>query len=209
MTYEYYSHQSAERALDFRDERVLKGPSIQRVLNALSPEKDDLVVDTSRGEGEYTLALSRLFSEAKGGGVVFSCDLDSEILETRERAAERTGVSQHLYPVQLNVAAPFRLPFRDEQVDCILSIDRVPWKSDPRPYLQEYARILKPCGTLVLGETDRRLRYESPEWITPIPKSEMRYPLLQESGFDIFSSVDISNYLWVERVMKPVIVLSA
>lgn len=209
MTFEYNYHQLSDQELAIRNDRILRGPSIQRVLNVLSAESDDLVVDVSRGEGEYSLALSRFLSESKGGGVVFACDTDPDKVTRFDHIAVRTGISHHLYPVQLHHATPFRLPFRDEQVDCILSVDRVPWKLNPKAYLEEYARILKPCGTLVLAETDRRLRYESPDQITPIPKSKERYPLLRETGFDIFSSFDVNNYQWVERAMKPVIAFSA
>jgi ubiquinone/menaquinone biosynthesis C-methylase UbiE len=209
MTYGHDLHQLSNLALDFRNDRVLRGPSIQRILDALSAEPDDLVVEHSRGDGEYALALSAHMSETRGGGVVFACDPEPERVKRFERQAERLGIGHHLYPVQLNGVSPYRLPFRDEQVDCLLSVDRVPWKLDPRPYLAEYARVLKPYGTLVLAESDRQLRYESPDRVEPLPKSDERYPFLRDVGFDIFSSLNVSNYLWVERAMKPVIVFSA
>jgi SAM-dependent methyltransferase len=209
MTHEHYLDERFESLSLYRKAHAVQGPSVQGILKILAGEPDDLVVCTNMtGEGAFAFAVSRDIFKRNGGGVVFSCDTDPAKLEALENAAERIGIAQHVYPVLLDGAVPHRLPFKDEQVDSILSVDWVPWKLNPMPYLEEFARVLKPCGTLVLAQSNLRLRMAPPEQISQVSKPEERRALLQGAGFDIFTSYELNNYLWIERVMKPVVVFS-
>ena len=191
--------------LDMKERRI---PTVQALLKILAVEPDDLVLDAGVGDGRFSLALTRFMAEARGRGVVFGCDTSENNVKVTEAALNERGIGQHFYPVEIDSVKPYQLPFKDEQMDCILSVDQIPWKINPLPYLEEYARVLKPCGTLVVAESNRRLTMEPPRRVSPLPKSDDRRPLLQHAGFDIFSTFDVKNYIWVERAMKPVLVFS-
>jgi SAM-dependent methyltransferase len=200
-----------ERAGRFTAEGDVFGrltPTIHGVLEALAPQPDDLVVDISAGSGQFTLALARYLSHSKGRGVVFCCDTSKEKIDTIERRANSLGVSQHLYPVHLDELTPFDFPFHDEQIDGILSVDRVHLALNPLPYLRDCARILKPCGTLVIAQSAVHLTFDSPGKVGRLAKPEDLYPLLREAGLDVYVSLELDSYLWGVRAMKPIVVLS-
>jgi ubiquinone/menaquinone biosynthesis C-methylase UbiE len=183
-------------------------PTIHGVLEALAPQPDDLVADISAGSGQFTLALARYLGHSKGRGVVFGCDISKEKIDTIDRRAKSFGVSQHLYPVHLDELTPFNLPFYDEQIDGILSVDRVHLALNPLPFLRDFARVLKPCGTLVIAQSAVHLTFDSPGKVSRLTKPEDLYPLLREAGLDVYVSLDLDSYLWVVRAMKPIVVFS-
>ena len=201
--FDYVEEKRKGGALNIR--KTLRAPSIESILKVLLAEPNDLVVDASMAEGRYALALAFSFCEANGRGVVFACDTNPDTLDDVDRISETFGVSQHVYPVRLDLMAPYRLPFREEQIDCILCVDRIPWKLKPVPYLEEFLRVLKPCGTVVIAETSCRLRCSSAESVgSMIPPAQRRH-FLNEAGFDIVTTINLGNYIWCERVMKSVV----
>ncbi len=203
MSYSVIHKEQSFSELNHR--KILRGASIQGILRLLSVEPDDLVVDISIGDGRYALALAFHLAALKGRGTVFACDNDSAILDELERLSEVFGIGQHVYPVRLNTIMPHNLPFSDEQIDCILCIDRVLWRSQPLSYLEEFSRILKLCGTLVIAQTSRYSRLDSPKHFRPATMNDERREILRKAGFEIFDSVELKNYLWCERTMKPVV----
>jgi ubiquinone/menaquinone biosynthesis C-methylase UbiE len=208
MKHDYQSNEQTKRFIAQIDVRERRTPSVQALLDILEVEPDDLVLDAGVGNGRFSLALTRFMAEARGRGVVFGCDTSKGNINKLENAVNDRGISQHFYPVETAPRQAHRLPFKDEQLDCILSVDWVPWKYNPLPYLQEYARVLKPCGTLVVAESNVKLTLDPPKHVSQLPRSKDRRPLLQHAGFDIFSTFDVQNYIWIERAMKPVLVLS-
>jgi SAM-dependent methyltransferase len=206
-----HDHLSSEKTdqffvqLDIKEKRI---PSVQALLKILEVEPDDLVLDAGVGDGRFSLALARFMTEAKGRGVIFGRDRSTDRVKKLEAAVSERGTGQHFCPVKTDLREPYRLPFKDEQLDCILSVDAIHWKHNPLPHLNEYARVLKPCGTLVVAESNYSLTMASPRQVGRLPRSEDRRPLLRLAGFDIFTTFDVNNYIWIERAMKPVMVFS-
>ena len=85
------------------------------------------------------------------------------------------------------------LPFRDESFDALFAGELVEHLPDPRPALVDFARVLRPGGTLILttpnrlrlaNRADRSERPYSPDHLSELSYDEVR-ALLRQSGFEI------------------------
>jgi ubiquinone/menaquinone biosynthesis C-methylase UbiE len=99
------------------------------------------VLDAACGTGRYALKL------AEAGARVAAADASEEMLaHARRKAAERQ------LDLDLRLGDLQQLPFRDESFDlvvCALALCHVP---DLRPAAQEFARVLRPGGRVVISD---------------------------------------------------------
>lgn len=98
------------------------------------------VLDVGCGDG----TLARAFS-ASGGARVIGCDADARMIA---RAVQRQDAS---CPAFL-VADAAQLPFADASFDVVSIVTVLAFIPEPGAALREIVRVLRPGGTLVLGD---------------------------------------------------------
>lgn len=98
------------------------------------------VLDVGCGDG----TLARAFA-ASGAARVIGCDADARMIARATQSQDTTG------PTFL-VADATRLPFGDASFDIVSIVAVLAFIPDASAALREIARILRPGGTLVLGD---------------------------------------------------------
>ena len=100
------------------------------------------IVDAGCGEGYY----SNLFAK-ETGAAVYGFDLSKAAVEHAAKSVKRLGTNAFF-----SVAGIFDLPIASESVDVVTSIFA--------PVSDEFMRILKPGGLLIIGAAGKRHLYE-------------------------------------------------
>lgn len=93
-----------------------------------------LILDIGCGLGEMSAALAKLYPGAR----VISMDADQAMLEA--------GLAPHR--VQAGAGA---LPLRSGSVDLIIAHGLLPWVETWTPVMEEWRRVLRPAGVLMLS----------------------------------------------------------
>ena len=114
-------------------------------LASLMPDGASTIVDAGCGEGYY----SNFFSE-KTGALVLGFDLSKAAVNHAAKTAKSTGTGAFFA-----VAGIFDLPVASESVDVVTSIFA--------PISDEFERILKPGGLLIVGAAGKKHLYELKE----------------------------------------------
>ena len=112
-------------------------------LAALAPAPGAYVLDIGCGTG---LMLTELSAAVGPKGHVAGVDLSEDML-TRAREA-----CSDLDNVTVKTAPADQLPFEDASFDGIVSVQVFEYIADLTPVLAECRRVLKPGGTLVVGD---------------------------------------------------------
>lgn len=115
------------------------------LFELLGPVCGRKVLDVGCGDGKLAAVLARR------GAVVTAVDADLAML-----AAARCCVDTDGLGVRLCRADGARLPFDDSAFDCATAVTMLCFVDSPEPVLAEMARVLRPGGTLVIGELGRR-----------------------------------------------------
>lgn len=128
---------------------------------------DKVVLEVGGGEGEVTAFMRKKNAKA------FVLDID-EAAMIRGPAKEWAMAADSM-----------AIPFPNESVDLIVAFEVVEHLSDPYVALQEFERILKPNGTLILTTpTPRSKDSTMPEHVSIKPRHEW-IKLLKSLGFDV------------------------
>jgi ubiquinone/menaquinone biosynthesis C-methylase UbiE len=119
------------------------GITRERLLEILDPGPGERVLEIGPGTGYYTFDL------AAAVGQVDVFDIQQEMLDHVMREANRRGVT--------NVAPALgdaqSLPYGDDLFDAAVLVTVLGEIPDQEQALRELARVLKPGGRLVVGET--------------------------------------------------------
>ena len=100
------------------------------------------VLDVGCGDGTLTFALAHA-----GAACVTGCDIDPRMIA---RAA--AGAAQQEAAVHYAVADARRLPFADRRFDVVTVVAVLAFVPDAEGAVCEMARVLKPGGSLIVGE---------------------------------------------------------
>jgi SAM-dependent methyltransferase len=116
-----------------------------RLLEILDPRPGERVLEIGPGTGYYTFQMAgRLV-----GGQVDVFDIQQEMLDHVMREANRRGVT-NVVPALGDAQS---LPYGDDSFDAAVLVTVLGEIPDQEQALHELARVLKPGGRLVFGET--------------------------------------------------------
>jgi SAM-dependent methyltransferase len=156
--------------MDFTGERMLPGQAdpatfwhhVYRYRFAIPYCRDRQVLDVASGEGYGCASL------LKGGArSVIGVDISEDACRyARER-----------YCVQAVAAPAERLPLPDRSLDVVVSFETIEHLREPKLFIRECARVLRPAGRLIISSPNRDL-YRLRNGMNPFHCSEMSEPEL-------------------------------
>ena len=181
-----------------------RGESLDVLDACIETRADWRILDVATGAGHTALRFADRVAEAQ------LVDLTPGMLQTAMALLQKRGLNN----VSATLADAAALPFGDEIFDlvtCRLALHHFP---EPAEALREFARVLKPGGTL--GFTDNfavddpeaveyynryeKLRDPSHHWIAPLPQLES---LFTEAGLILEESrkltKEIEFHEWADR----------
>jgi arsenite methyltransferase len=121
---------------------------IERALEALDLHSDERVLDIGFGGG---VSLG-LLAEKLTSGKVYGVDLSEDMVrEARKRFSRLIRQGR----MELKTGDIARLPYDNEALDKVCTINTIYFWSDPTGMLAEIRRVLKPGGRLVIGFRSR------------------------------------------------------
>jgi ubiquinone/menaquinone biosynthesis C-methylase UbiE len=129
-------------AMDHRE------PNAAFVARLLALNASGRMLDLGTGPGHIPL----LVCDAVPGCTVTGIDLSREMLAIAER---RRLASPHAGRITYRLADAKALPFADATFDAVFSNTILHHIPDPRPFLREAARVLRPGGALLIRDLFR------------------------------------------------------
>ena len=113
-------------------------------LDRIGPARGLRILDVGCGDGVLATRLAR------SGARVTGIDDSAEMLAAARRRAKAASLG-----IDLVEGDAGDLPFPAGHFDCVVSVATLCFVDDPRPTIREMVRVLKPGGTLILGELGR------------------------------------------------------
>jgi SAM-dependent methyltransferase len=180
----------------------LEVPPVQPILDALIIQRDDVIAEIGAGAGHYTLPIARHLHALGGSGIIYACDFSKTAVEGIDKDAVARGVAAHVRTVSLSAVGPRCLPFADDQVQSVLVVNTLQYLADPAPCLADIARILAPCGSLLIADwrRDEHHFHGKPGGAGIAP--EALYSLLDRVGLDVHVRLNMEGYSWAVRAMN-------
>ena len=118
-------------------------PVSEKMIESLHVNGNEKVLDVASGTGEPGITLSKLLKQ----GSINAIDLSEKMVAIANERAHELGCNNY----KSEVAESSEIPFDDSHFDDILCRFGVMFFPDLKSSLQEFARVLKPGGTLVLA----------------------------------------------------------
>ncbi|MBU4173990.1 MAG: methyltransferase domain-containing protein [Actinobacteria bacterium] len=128
-----------------------KGLKSRQIIDRLLPREGELVLDVGCGLGTLLSTLHRIY-RTRGVGIDFS------------HAGMKAAISSNPCDNDYHVADALMLPFRDESFDLAVSYDVIEHVTDPRRFVSEMSRVLKPGGRLLIYTPSRSDRWTWHWW---------------------------------------------
>ncbi len=116
-----------------------------RVLDFLAPQRGGTVADIGCGNGVFSLEAARRVGPM---GKVHAIDVQPKMLERLKSRLASTDLEN----IETHLVTATNLPFNDGSIDHVLMISVLPIIADRGVALHEIFRVLRPGGTLVIGE---------------------------------------------------------
>jgi len=138
---------TAEEALIY-DQMDNSGPNRAFVERLVSLGATGSVLDIGTGPGIIPMLLVERLSEV----TVIGIDLSSHMLR---HAESRRASSPHASRVEFRLADAKNLPFPSESFDVVASNTILHHMADPRRFISEAWRVLKPGGTFLIRDLFR------------------------------------------------------
>jgi SAM-dependent methyltransferase len=116
--------------------------AIEHAVERLRPAASERVLDLATGTGWASRVVAQRFPNT----AVIGVDIADQMLEFARDAATRHGLA-----IDYRIGDAEQLPFRDGEMDAILSTFGVMFASRPEAAASELARVVKPGGRVVLS----------------------------------------------------------
>jgi ubiquinone/menaquinone biosynthesis C-methylase UbiE len=116
-----------------------------RLLDVLQPRSGERLLELGPGTGYYTLPVA----ESLGNGVLEVFDVQQGMLDHTMREGVRRGIG-NIVPTQGEGSA---LPYPDDRFDGAFLVTVLGEIPDGNEALRELARVVRPGGRVVFGET--------------------------------------------------------
>jgi ubiquinone biosynthesis O-methyltransferase len=113
----------------------------QLILALVGDIKDSRILDVGCGDGDFAVEL------AARGAIVVGVDASPEMI-----AAAKARSKPQNADVSFHVAMAEQLPFSADQFDVVTAITILCFVEDAAPVFREIVRVLRPGGSLVIGE---------------------------------------------------------
>jgi ubiquinone/menaquinone biosynthesis C-methylase UbiE len=186
-----------------------RGPDLQALVAAASPNPTDEVLDLACGAGHTALAVAPHVAH------VTAVDVTPDMLATAARLVAQRGVSN----IAFERADASALPFADARFDLVTSRLAAHHFADPSRALAEVLRVLKPGGRFVLVDAispedapqDTFLNcfellrdashvrdWRISEWLRLMMEAGFQEPSLLETF-----TFDLDGDEWVQRMRTP------
>ncbi|MFD4985521.1 class I SAM-dependent methyltransferase [Streptomyces sp. NPDC058374] len=133
---EFFTPRAATWDSRFSDD----GPAYEAAVGALELRPGDAVLDAGCGTGR---ALPALRAAVGAAGTVLGADLTEAMLAEAARVGRREAGA-------LLLADAERLPLRTGALDAVFAAGMVSHLADPAAGVREWARVVRPGGTLAL-----------------------------------------------------------
>src|SRR3989449_8162623 len=117
----------------------------ERLLEILAPQDGERVLEIGPGTGYYSLAVAA----ALDGGALDIFDISQEFLDNVVRTAKERGI-ENITATQGDARA---LPYANHSFDAAFLVAVLGEIPDQDAALRELARVLRPGGRLVVGES--------------------------------------------------------
>ena len=182
--------------------------SLRLIGQLASDDRYPTAVDVATGPGFTAFAV------APYAGQVLATDVAPGMLQQVVRIAVERGISN----VQPALAAAESLPFQDASVDLVTSRTAPHHFLDLEQFIAEAARILRPRGTFIIGDTSAPEDQAIADWMNDVElrrdhthvcnrkPSEWR-SMLKHAGFEIdhesITRVHLEFEDWVKRSATP------
>jgi ubiquinone/menaquinone biosynthesis C-methylase UbiE len=127
-----------------------------RLYEALGPVAGKRVLEVGPGTGYYAVDIAERVGEA---GHLDLLDVQQEMLDHTLRDAARRGVAGRITATRADARA---LPYADDAFDCAYIVSALGEVPDQVAALRELARVVRPGGSVVVGEL-----FGDPHMVTP------------------------------------------
>jgi SAM-dependent methyltransferase len=115
-------------------------PAAQEVITVAAPQPSEHLVDVGCGTGNAALLA------AERGASVTGIDPAARLLEVAEQEARRRELTASFLRGEAS-----SLPLADASADVVVSVFGVIFAPDPKAAIEEFARVLRPAGRIVLS----------------------------------------------------------
>ena len=122
------------------------GISRQRLLEILSPHPGERLLEVGPGYGYYSVAVAR---ELQPRGTLELLDVRQTLLDQVAARAAAEGVAN----IHATLGDGRRLPYPDDGFDALYLVACLGEMPDRHAAMHEFARVIRPGGRLVIGET--------------------------------------------------------
>ena len=202
VAYDLNYHQGrkhSSRQLKYRLER--RTSEVQEAIINCSIRNPQLIVDIGTADGLMADKLQAKFKNSKFIGI----DLSSELLKSNK--------NMYLNKIQADAES---IPLTDNIADVIIATAIIEHVPNPKLFIRECKRILKPTGIIVISTPDPFLEFISSK-IGLLKETGHQYTftlsqlnqLIQKNGFTIikerkfmFSPVGFPGEKWIEHLLR-------
>lgn len=153
-------------------------------LNLLFTDKEYTLLDLGTGKGDLLLKIIEEFFNNNKLWKLIGLDISSEMI--------KKALIKRL-PADFKVGDSENLPFKNSSIDIITCINSFHHYSNPKKSISEITRVLKPNGTLILGEI----------WLLPLFRNIINFllPYMKTGDYKIYSCKEIQNIFAEQNII--------
>ena len=166
---------------------------VEKVIALIDVTLGERVLDIGCGPGVFAVPLAEAVWRS---GYVFAADLQPEMVEACERRVQAHGLAN----VAVGRSEENSIPLPPASVDLVFASHLLHELEDPRAFLSEVRRVLRPTGRLAAVEWEKVETGIGPPVERRLTPEQCR-ALLEANGFTVtdFRSITWANYLLIAR----------